>query len=81
MGIMFYDGPIGIFDVGFALVLPRVYGLDGVLCSMSVLDVLTFTISVIVIVLTYRQLNSMNEKSGMLCILLKENLDGFCNKV
>lgn len=46
-----------VFGVGFALLLPVFYGLDGVLYSMPVSDVLTFVISVIVIVLTYRQLD------------------------
>lgn len=45
-----------LFGVGFALLLPRFFGLDGVLYSMPVSDVLTFIISVIVIVYTYRTL-------------------------
>ena len=51
-----------VFGVGFALLLPRFYGLDGVLYSMPVSDILTFVISVIVIALTYRQLGSMSGK-------------------
>lgn len=47
-----------VFGVGFALVLPHFYGLDGVLYSMPVSDILTFVISGIVIVSTYRQLGS-----------------------
>lgn len=47
-----------VFGVGFALLLPVFFGLDGVLYSMPVSDVLTFIISVIVIVSTYKQLNS-----------------------
>ena len=47
-----------VFGVGFALLLPRLYGLDGVLYSMPVSDILTFMVSSIVIVLTYKQLNS-----------------------
>lgn len=46
-----------VFGVGFALILPIFYGLDGVLYSMPVSDVLTFMISVVVIVFTYKQLN------------------------
>ena len=46
-----------VFGVGFALILPRFYGLDGVLYSMPVSDILTFIISAIVIFLTYRQLS------------------------
>lgn len=47
-----------IFGVGFALILPVFFGLDGVLYSMPASDILTFIISVIVIVYTYRTLNS-----------------------
>lgn len=46
-----------VFGVGFALLLPIFYGLDGVLYSMPVSDVLTFIVSVIVIVSTYKQLD------------------------
>lgn len=45
-----------LFGVGFALLLPLFFGLDGVLYSMPVSDILTFIISVIVIRSTYRQL-------------------------
>ncbi|MGM9554598.1 MAG: MATE family efflux transporter [Faecousia sp.] len=47
-----------VFGVGFALLLPRFFGLDGVLYSMPVSDVLTFIISAIVIVYTYKTLKS-----------------------
>lgn len=46
-----------VFGVGFALLLPVFYGLDGVLYSMPVSDILTFIVSVVVIMSTYRQLN------------------------
>ena len=46
-----------VFGVGFALLLPRFFGLDGVLYSMPVSDVLTFIISLCSIVRTYRQLS------------------------
>ena len=45
-----------VFGVGFALLLPRFFGLDGVLYSMPVSDVLTFILSAIVIVYTNHQL-------------------------
>ena len=45
-----------VFGVGFALVLPVFFGLDGVLYSMPVSDVLTAVLSAVVIVLTYKQL-------------------------
>lgn len=46
-----------VFGVGFALLLPIWFGLNGVLYSMPVSDVLTFIISVIVIVRTYKELS------------------------
>ncbi len=51
-----------VFGVGFALVLPRFYGLDGVLYSMPVSDILTFIASGIIIIVTYRQLNAKLQK-------------------
>lgn len=46
-----------VFGVGFALILPIFFGLDGVLYSMPVSDVLTFVASMIVIVGTYKELS------------------------
>jgi Na+-driven multidrug efflux pump len=46
-----------LFGVGFALLLPRWFGLDGVLYSMPVSDLLTFVICVIVIRYTYKTLD------------------------
>ena len=46
-----------VFGVGFALLLPRFFGLDGVLYSMPVSDVLTFVIAAGMIVKTYRELS------------------------
>lgn len=48
-----------VFGVGFALLLPRFFGLDGVLYSMPVSDVLTFVISVILIMRTRNSLTAM----------------------
>ena len=45
-----------VFGVGFALLLPRMFGLDGVLYSMPVSDALTFVISVCLILRTWREL-------------------------
>ena len=50
-----------IFCVGFALILPTFFGLDGVLYSMPVSDILTAIISAVIIAVTYRQL-SQNPK-------------------
>lgn len=46
-----------VFGVGFALLLPRWFGLDGVLYSMPVSDLCTFLIAVCVILHTYSELN------------------------
>lgn len=46
-----------VFGVGFALILPVFFGLDGVLYSMPVSDILTFIISVVIIIKTYRELS------------------------
>jgi len=46
-----------VFGVGFALLLPRFFGLDGVLYSMPVSDVLTFIITVALAIRTRRQLS------------------------
>ena len=46
-----------VFGVGFALLLPRFFALNGVLYSMPVSDVLTFVIAVFVIRKTYRELS------------------------
>ena len=46
-----------LFGVGFALILPRFFGLDGVLYSMPVSDILTAVLSAIVIAMTYKQLS------------------------
>ena len=46
-----------VFGVGFALLLPVFFGLDGVLYSMPVSDILTFFISAAMITLTYRELS------------------------
>ncbi len=44
------------FGVGFALLLPRFFGLDGVLWSMPVSDALTFLIAAALIAGTYKEL-------------------------
>lgn len=47
-----------IFGVGFALLLPVFFGLDGVLYSMPVSDILTAVISAVIIARTYKSLNN-----------------------
>ena len=46
-----------VFGVGFAVVLPVFFGLDGVLFSMPVSDILTFVIAFLLIIGTYRELD------------------------
>ena len=50
-----------VFGVGFALLLPRFFGLDGVLYSMPVSDLLTALIAAVLIARTYRQLSAMDK--------------------
>jgi Na+-driven multidrug efflux pump len=45
-----------VFGVGFALVLPVFFGLDGVLYSMPLSDILTFVIALFLIIRTFREL-------------------------
>ena len=45
-----------VFGVGLVLVLPLVWGLDGVIISMPAADILAFIASAIVIIYTYRTL-------------------------
>ena len=47
-----------VFGVGFALLLPLFFQLDGVLYSMPVSDILTFIIAAIVIYFTYKELRT-----------------------
>lgn len=46
-----------VFGVGFAIILPIFFGLDGVLYSMPVSDILTAIVSAIVIFRTYKELS------------------------
>ncbi len=48
-----------VFGVGFALLLPVLFGLDGVLYSMPLSDVLTFILAAFLIYHTYKELNGM----------------------
>ena len=47
-----------VFGVGFALLLPLKFGLDGVLYSMPLSDLLTFIIAVVLIIQTYKELRT-----------------------
>ncbi len=52
-----------VFGVGFALLFPHFWGLDGVLYSMPVSDALTFLIAVVLILRAYAELKEP-EKGG-----------------
>lgn len=54
-----------VFGVGLALLLPRFFGLDGVLYSMPVSDFLTFAIALFLIAGTYRELGGKQTVKGM----------------
>ena len=47
-----------IFGAGLTIIMPMFMGLDGVLWSMPASDVLTFIISICVIMMIYKELNS-----------------------
>lgn len=46
-----------IFGVGFALILPVFFGLDGLLYSFPISDILTFLIALVVLRSTYKELS------------------------
>ena len=52
-----------VFGVGFALLLPLKFGLDGVLYSMPLSDILTFLIAVFLICQTNKELSGTTAKS------------------
>ena len=54
-----------VFGVGFALLLPCFFGLDGVLYSMPVSDILTFAAALYLIKKTYQQLNEGEEGENL----------------
>ena len=53
-----------VFGVGFALLLPVFFGLDGVLYSMPLSDILTFAIALFLILQTFRELSREEPDSG-----------------
>ena len=54
-----------VFGVGFALLLPLLWGLDGVLYSMPVSDILTFIIAIVLIKKTYKELSKEKASVAM----------------
>ena len=53
-----------VFGVGFALLLPLKFGLDGVLYSMPLSDLLTFLIALFLIIQTHRELGLKDVKKA-----------------
>jgi Na+-driven multidrug efflux pump len=47
-----------IFGVALPILLPRVFGLDGLLYSFPLADILTFLIALVVIARVYRELSA-----------------------
>lgn len=47
-----------VFGVGLVLLLPRIFGLDGVLYSMPASDLLTFVISLVLILKIMKDLKA-----------------------
>ena len=58
-----------VFGVGFALLLPLRFGLDGVLYSMPVSDFLTFVLSAFIIAATWRELSTALPQSAKADVL------------
>ena len=54
-----------VFGVGFALLLPVFFGLDGVLYSMPVSDILTFAVALFLIIRTYKELSQQHTRIGI----------------
>lgn len=52
-----------VFGVGLAILLPVWFGLDGVLYSMPVSDILTFLIAVVIITRVYKELTAGDKDS------------------
>ena len=57
-----------VFGVGFALLLPVFFGLDGVLYSMPVSDLLTFVIAAAVIRKVYRELGGAQAEASAVIV-------------
>ena len=60
-----------VFGVGFAVVLPIFFGLDGVLYSMPLSDLLTFAVALILIIRTYKQLDDGKHHSKKLAAAIR----------
>ena len=70
-----------VFGVGFALLLPVFFGLDGVLYSMPVSDILTFAVALFLIRGTYKELNKQGGKTAARAVPVrgeKKRIHGYC---
>lgn len=47
-----------VLGVGFALLLPRFFGLDGIMYSFPAADLLTFAVALVAIVYIYKELST-----------------------
>ena len=54
-----------VFGVGFALILPLFFGLDGVLYSMPVSDILTAVVSAVIITMTFKELSKEHNNKAL----------------
>lgn len=61
-----------VFGVGFALILPVFFGLDGVLYSMPMSDILTFAVALLLIIRTYRQLDDKRKGQAISRLTLQQ---------
>ena len=53
-----------VFGVGFAVILPLFFGLDGVLYSMPVSDIMTFAVALFLIIRIYKELSPQHTRIG-----------------
>jgi len=53
-----------VLGVGLPILLPAMFGLDGLLWFMAAADMITFAVAAIVIVVTMRELSDVNEMHG-----------------
>lgn len=58
-----------VFGVGLALLLPLFFGLDGVLYSLPAADILTFIVSAIIIIFTYKELSANSISANKMTVL------------
>lgn len=65
MGKAVESTALSMFSVGFAVILPLFFGLDGVLYSMPVSDIMTFAVALFLIIRTYKELSPQHTRIGI----------------